>query len=102
LSEVRERIADELVCHIDAQHRPCVARLIRDDLHVRVPRVHTDLWTRRVLVTEYIDGLGFAEVAQTDEAERDRIAKIVFRFFFGLVWREHVVLGESHRQLNMP
>jgi predicted unusual protein kinase regulating ubiquinone biosynthesis (AarF/ABC1/UbiB family) len=68
-----------------------------------LPLVHTDLSTRRVLVTEYIDGLGFVEIAQLDEAERDRIAEIVFRFLFGLLWREHVVLGDSHRQLRrMP
>ena len=103
MSEVRARIADELVCEIDAQHQPCVARLFRDDPHVRVPRVHTDLSTRRVLVTEYIDGLGFDEIARLDEAERDRIAEIMFRFLFGLVWREHLVLADAHRQLpRMP
>jgi predicted unusual protein kinase regulating ubiquinone biosynthesis (AarF/ABC1/UbiB family) len=96
LSEVRERIGDELDYEIEAQHQRRLWRLFRDHPHVRVPRVRTDLSTRRVLVTEYVDGLGFDEVAQLGEAERDRIGEIVFRFFFSLVWRERIVLGDPH------
>jgi predicted unusual protein kinase regulating ubiquinone biosynthesis (AarF/ABC1/UbiB family) len=96
LSEVRERIADELDYEIEAQHQRRLARMFRDHPHVRVPRVHTDLCTRRVLVTEYIDGLGFDEIAQLDEPGRDRFGEIVFRFFFGLVWRESIVAGDPH------
>jgi predicted unusual protein kinase regulating ubiquinone biosynthesis (AarF/ABC1/UbiB family) len=96
LSEVGERIDEELDYEIEAQHQRRVWRLSRDHPHVLVPRVYTDLCTRRVLVTEYVDGLGFDEIAQLDEPERDRIGEIVFRFFFGLVWRERIVLGDPH------
>jgi predicted unusual protein kinase regulating ubiquinone biosynthesis (AarF/ABC1/UbiB family) len=96
LSEVRDRIGDELDYEIEAQHQRRLARLFRDHPHVRVPRAHTDLSTRRVLVTEYVDGLRFDEITQLDQAERDRIGEIVFRFFFGLVWRERIVCGDPH------
>ena len=96
LTEVLDRIGDELDYEIEAQHQRRLARMFRDHPHVLVPRVHTDLSTRRVLVTEYVDGLGFDEIAQLGDAERDRIGEIVFRFFFGLVWRERIVLGDPH------
>jgi predicted unusual protein kinase regulating ubiquinone biosynthesis (AarF/ABC1/UbiB family) len=96
LSEVRERIADELDYEIEAQHQRLVARLFRGHPHIRVPRVHTDLSTRRVLVTEHVDGLGFAEIARIDQPERDRIGEIVYRFYFGLLWRERIVAGDPH------
>jgi ABC1 atypical kinase-like domain len=96
LSEVRERIADELDYEIEAQHQRRLARLFRGHPHVRVPRVHTDLSTRRVLVTEYVDGLGFDEIASLDEPARDRIGEIVFRFFFGLLWRKRTAAGDPH------
>jgi predicted unusual protein kinase regulating ubiquinone biosynthesis (AarF/ABC1/UbiB family) len=96
LSEVRELIAGELDYEIEAQQQRRVARLFRGHPHVRVPRVHTDLSTQRVLVTEYVDGLEFNEVAQLGEAERDRVGEIVFRFFFGLVWRERIVAGDPY------
>ena len=96
LSEVRERIADELDYEIEAQHQRRLARLFRGHPHVRVPRVYTDLSTRRVLVTEYVDGLGFEEIARLEEAERDRVGEIVLRFFFGLVWRERIAAGDPY------
>lgn len=96
LSEVRELIADELDYEVEAQHQRRLARLFRGHPHVRVPRVHTDLSSRRVLVTEYVNGMRSEEIAQLDEAQRDHIGEIVFRFFFGLLWREHIVAGDPH------
>ena len=96
LTEVRERIADELDYEIEAQHQRRLARLFRGHPQLCVPRVHTELSTPRVLVTEYVDGLGFDEIAQLDPTERDRIGETVFRFFFGLVWRENIVCGDPH------
>jgi ABC1 atypical kinase-like domain len=96
LSEVRELIADELDYEVEAQHQRRLARLFRGHPHIRVPRVHTDLSSRRVLVTEYVSGLRSEEIAQLDEGQRDRIGEIVFRFFFGLLWRERIVAGDPH------
>jgi predicted unusual protein kinase regulating ubiquinone biosynthesis (AarF/ABC1/UbiB family) len=96
LSQVRELIAGELDYEVEAQHQRRLARLFRGHPHVRVPRVHTDLSSRRVLVTEYVNGLRSEEIARLDEAQRDRIGEIVFRFFFGLLWRERIVAGDPH------
>jgi predicted unusual protein kinase regulating ubiquinone biosynthesis (AarF/ABC1/UbiB family) len=96
LTEVRERIGDELDYEIEARQQRHLARLFCGHPHVRVPHVHTDLSTSRVLVTEYVDGLGLDEIAQLDEAERDRVGEIVFRFFYGLLWRERVAAGDPH------
>jgi predicted unusual protein kinase regulating ubiquinone biosynthesis (AarF/ABC1/UbiB family) len=63
---------------------------------VRLPRVHTDLSTRRVLVTEYVEGVRADGIKHLGDAERDRIGEIAFRLFFGLVWRNGVVAGDPH------
>jgi predicted unusual protein kinase regulating ubiquinone biosynthesis (AarF/ABC1/UbiB family) len=96
LDEIRERIADELDYELEAQHQRRLERLFRGHPHVRLPRVHTDLSTRRVLVTEYVEGLGTDEIKQLGDAERDRIGEIAFRFYFGLVGRHGVVAGDPH------
>src|ERR1019366_4401551 len=62
----------------------------------RVPRVHTDLSSGRVLVSEYIEGDRFEAVRRAGEAERDRYGEIVFRFFFGLLYRDRIALGDPH------
>ena len=71
LAEIRERISDELDYEVEAQHQRRLERLFRGHPHVRVPRVHTDLSARRVLVTEYVDGLR----GRRDRAPRRRGAR---------------------------
>jgi serine/threonine protein kinase len=92
LAEIRERIAEELDYEVQAQHQRRIERRFRGHPHVHVPRVHTDLSTRRMLVTEYVEGR--RPDATESEAERDRAGEIAFRFFFGLAWRDGVVAGD--------
>lgn len=94
LTEVRERISEELDYEVEAQHQRRVERLYRGHPHVRVPRVRTDLSTQRTLVTEYVDGLRMEDVAQLDDDERDRAGEIAFRFYFGLVRQRGIVAGD--------
>ena len=95
-TEMRERIGEELDYELEAQNQRRVARLMRGHPFICVPRVYTDLSTRRVLVSEYVDGAGFEAVRRADEAERDRYGEIVFRFFFGLLYRDRIALGDPH------
>jgi predicted unusual protein kinase regulating ubiquinone biosynthesis (AarF/ABC1/UbiB family) len=96
LAEIRDRISDEVDYELEAEHQRRVQRLLRGHPHVRVPRVHTDLSARRVLVTEYVEGVPSDEIARLDEAERDRVAEIGFRLCFDLVSHAGVVAGDPH------
>jgi predicted unusual protein kinase regulating ubiquinone biosynthesis (AarF/ABC1/UbiB family) len=96
LAEVRERISDELDYEVEAQHQRRIERRFRRHPHVHVPRVYTDLCSRRVLTTEYVDGLRADEIARLPDAERDRVGEIAFRFFLGLGWRDGTVAGDPH------
>jgi predicted unusual protein kinase regulating ubiquinone biosynthesis (AarF/ABC1/UbiB family) len=94
--ELRERIGDELDYELEAQNQRRIGRLMRGHPFVSVPRVYTELSTRRVLVSEFVQGEGFEAVRRADEAQRDRYGEIVFRFFFGLLYRERIALGDPH------
>src|SRR6201986_2730815 len=83
-SELRERIVEELDYELEAQNQRRIERLRRGHPFIAVPAVNTGLSTRRVLVSEYIEGERFGAVRQLDEAQRDRYGGIVFRFYFGL------------------
>jgi predicted unusual protein kinase regulating ubiquinone biosynthesis (AarF/ABC1/UbiB family) len=96
LAELRERIGEELDYELEAQHQRRIERLMRGHPFVLVPRVYTDLSTRRVLVSEYVEGERFEAVRRAEEAERDRYGEIVFRFFFGLLYRDLIALGDPH------
>jgi predicted unusual protein kinase regulating ubiquinone biosynthesis (AarF/ABC1/UbiB family) len=95
-TEIRERISEELDYELEAQNQRRVERLMRGHPFVRVPRVHSELSTRRVLVSEYVVGEGFETVRRAEEAERDRYGEIVFRFYFGLLYRDRIALGDPH------
>jgi predicted unusual protein kinase regulating ubiquinone biosynthesis (AarF/ABC1/UbiB family) len=95
-AEMRERIGEELDYELEAQNQRRIGRLLRGHPFVRVPRVDTSLSTRRVLVTEYVDGERFEAVRRADDTERDRYGEIVFRLYFGLLYRDRIALGDPH------
>ncbi len=102
--ELRERIVEELDYELEAQNQRRIARLRRGHPFITIPSVDTELSTRRVLVTDYIAGERFETVRRLDEAQRDRYAEITFRFFFGLLYRDRIALGDPHpgNQLLQP
>jgi predicted unusual protein kinase regulating ubiquinone biosynthesis (AarF/ABC1/UbiB family) len=94
--ELRERISEELDYELEAQHQRRLGRVFKGHPHVRIPSVDTALSTRRVLVSEFVEGEGFAAVKQRSEADRDRFGEIVYRFFWGLLGNERLVAGDPH------
>jgi predicted unusual protein kinase regulating ubiquinone biosynthesis (AarF/ABC1/UbiB family) len=49
-----------------------------------------------VLVTEWVEGMSFEQVASEPEPVRDRYAEIVYRFFYVTAGELHVALGDPH------
>jgi predicted unusual protein kinase regulating ubiquinone biosynthesis (AarF/ABC1/UbiB family) len=95
-AEMRERISEELDYELEAQNQRRIERLLRGHPFIHVPPVRTDLSSRRVLVSEYVEGERFEAVRRADEPARDRYGEIVFRFFFGLLYRDRIALGDPH------
>ena len=95
-SEISERIREELDYELEAQNQRRIERLLRGHPFIHVPHVHTELSTRRVLVSEYVDGARFEVVRRAEQPSRDRFGEIVFRFFFGLLYRDRIALGDPH------
>jgi hypothetical protein len=96
MAELRERIGEELDYELEAQNQRRVARAFRGHPFIRVPEVVTAMSTRRVLVTEFVEGRGFEAVKRLPDAERDRFGEICFRFFYGLLRRERLAAGDPH------
>ena len=95
-AEIRERLSDELDYEQEAQSQRAFARAWRDHPFVVIPDVVTSLSRERVLVTEWVDGLGFEEIKQRDAQTRDRFGEVVFRFFFGSLYRNGHFSGDPH------
>ncbi|MGI8945793.1 MAG: ABC1 kinase family protein [Thermoleophilaceae bacterium] len=95
-AEIRERISDELDYEHEAQSQRAFARRWRGHPFVVVPDVVSSLSRERVLVTEWVDGAGFEQIKGLPRPERDRFAEIVFRFFFGSLYRHGHFSGDPH------
>ena len=95
-NELRSRISEELDYELEAQSQRRIARAFRGHPFIHVPAVHTALCGRRVLVTDYVEGIGFDEVKRLPEDQRDRFGEIVFRFFFSVLHRLSTSLGDPH------
>jgi len=102
--ELRERVMEELDYELEAQSQRSFARGYRDHPFIHVPDVVTRLSTRRVLVSEWVDGAGFEEVKALPQAERDRFGEIVFRFCFGSIFHLQHFNADAHpgNYLLMP
>src|SRR4051812_44064993 len=94
--EIRERMTEELDYEHEAQAQRQFARAWRGHPFVVIPDVVTSLCRERVLVTEWVDGIGFEDVRKLPQADRDRFGEIVFRFFFGSLYRMGHFSGDPH------
>jgi predicted unusual protein kinase regulating ubiquinone biosynthesis (AarF/ABC1/UbiB family) len=94
--EIRSRIDEELDYELEAQNQRTLARIYRGHPFIVVPDVMTSLSHEKVIVTEFVTGRGFEEIKQLPQAERDRLGEIVFRFYFGCMYRHLQFSGDPH------
>jgi predicted unusual protein kinase regulating ubiquinone biosynthesis (AarF/ABC1/UbiB family) len=95
-AELKERVLEELDYEFEAQNQRAFARAYRSHPFIHVPDVVTRLSTGRVLVSEWVDGLGFEQVKQLSQEERDRFGEIVFRFCFGSIYHLQHFNADTH------
>ena len=95
-AEIRERLTDELDYEHEAQQHRAFARTWRGHPFIYVPPVLTELCAEHVLVSDWVEAKGYEEVREMDAATRDRFGEIVFRFFFGSLYRNGHFSGDPH------
>ncbi len=96
LAELAERVTEECDYELEASSHRRIARRWRRHPFVRVPAVDTQLSRRRVLVTEWVDGIGFREVMEQPDAVRDRYAETLYRFYYANAGELDIALGDPH------
>jgi predicted unusual protein kinase regulating ubiquinone biosynthesis (AarF/ABC1/UbiB family) len=95
-AEIRSRIQDELDYELEAQNQRTLARIFRGHPFIVIPEVVTSLSRERVMVSEFVSGTGFEALKRRPQNERDRIGEILFRFYFGCMYRHGQFSGDPH------
>ena len=94
--EIRARIIEELDYELEASNHRTLARLYRGHPFIFIPPVVTEMCRERVIVTEFVEGDRFEQLTSGTQEERDRIGEIVYRFYFGSMYRHRRFSGDPH------
>jgi predicted unusual protein kinase regulating ubiquinone biosynthesis (AarF/ABC1/UbiB family) len=96
VGELRDRMTEELDYHLEAERQEAFRRAYHGHPWVRIPRVHPELSTRRVLTSDWVAGQSFYAVADSSRDRRDRTAEQLFRFWVGSVFGLGMFNGDPH------
>jgi len=83
LADITSRVVEECDYGCELNNQLDFARIWKDDPDVLVPKVFPEVSGDRVLVSEFLPGRSFADMLKgADGAERNRLARILYRFVF--------------------
>jgi predicted unusual protein kinase regulating ubiquinone biosynthesis (AarF/ABC1/UbiB family) len=95
LDELRDRVAEELDYHLEADAQRQFAKAYRDDPDIFVPDVVTE--TDHVLVTEWMDGTPLSRIiSDGSQSERNRAGILLTRFLFSGPARAGLLHADPH------
>jgi predicted unusual protein kinase regulating ubiquinone biosynthesis (AarF/ABC1/UbiB family) len=96
LSEVRDRILEEVDYRREAASQRLLAAYYDGHPTIGVPGIITELSTRRIVVSELSGGARFAELAAWPQHERDLAAETIYRFVFRSLYQVRAFNGDPH------
>ena len=97
VDELRARMADELDYRHEAACQAEFAARYADHPFIHVPRVVPERSSRRVLTSEWVDGMRWDEfLDRSDQVAKDRAGEVIMRFAQGSIHRHGVFNGDPH------
>jgi len=96
VEEIRDRVGDELDYRIEAANQQEFHAIYDGHPFIHIPAVYPELSTSRVLVSEYVHGRRWSEVAAAGDAVRSRWGETIFRFVFASLHRHGLFNGDPH------
>ncbi len=98
VAELSEAIINELDFHKEARNADNFFRLYREDPTVRIPRIHWQYSTKRVLVMEYVGGIKISDLEELKKANYDPklIASRLIDALFRQVYENRLFHADPH------
>ncbi len=94
--EIRERVREELDYDREAKVAELYTLMLADRPFVRVPRVHGELSTRRLLTLQWLEGEKLTEFESAPQEARNAIAVGLFDAWWRPFLRYGVIHGDPH------
>ena len=96
MSEIGERVREELDYQHEAGNARLYAAMLAGEPLVRVPGIHSDLSTKRLLTLDWLEGSKILTFKEASEEDRNRIATAMFTAWWGPFSRFGVIHGDPH------
>jgi predicted unusual protein kinase regulating ubiquinone biosynthesis (AarF/ABC1/UbiB family) len=94
--EIRDRVTDELDYKIEAANQQEFHSLYEGHPFIRIPAVHPELSTGRVLTTDYVHGMGWSTAKEAEHSIRSHWGETIFRFVFTSLHRYRIFNADPH------
>ncbi len=96
VQEVKERIREELDYSREAHNQTIFANYYSGHPYINVPEVLPTFSTSRVLTSELVNGMSFAQLMETDQDQKNLAGECLFRFVFRSLYGMHKFNGDPH------
>ncbi|WP_034994556.1 ABC1 kinase family protein [Beijerinckia mobilis] len=96
VKEISERVREELDYTREACHAALYKEILRDRREVRVPGIHRDLSTRRLLTMDWLDGRKLLDFTRHPQEIRNRIGAAMFNAWWVPFIHYAVIHGDPH------
>jgi predicted unusual protein kinase regulating ubiquinone biosynthesis (AarF/ABC1/UbiB family) len=97
VDELRARMGDELDYRLEALCQKEFADRYRGHPFIHVPDVVPERSSRRVITSDWVEGISWKDFLETATAEQKHTAaEVLFRFAEGSIWHHRVFNGDPH------
>ena len=97
VDELRARMGDELDYRLEAVCQKEFADRYRGHPFIHVPDVIPERSSRRVITSDWVDGLSWQDfLATATPGQKHVAAEVLFRFAEGSIWHHRVFNGDPH------
>ncbi len=96
LQEIAARLREELDYTLEARHARLYERIFENDDRIRVPGVHEELSTKRLLTMRWLDGAPLMDYKGAPLEDRNRIAEAMFKAWWYPFSHYGVIHGDPH------
>ena len=95
-AEIADRLREELDYQREAAHLRLYGLMLAEENAVAVPEPVPELSTRRLLTMTWLDGKPLLEAAEAPAAQRNEIARNMFRAWYVPLYYYGVIHGDPH------
>jgi predicted unusual protein kinase regulating ubiquinone biosynthesis (AarF/ABC1/UbiB family) len=96
VTEIRERLTEELDYRREARNQQLFADFYRGHPFIHVPEVLPRFCSSKVLTTELATGASWKELLTWDQQQRNLAGETLFRFVFRSLYGMHAFNGDPH------